>query len=61
VIASARCSASDISKGALENRCTTKQIGFAVVFAVAEKLAVQLERPQQLIADGFLVTFLCLF
>jgi len=30
-----------------------KQIWFAVVFAVAEKLAVQLERPQQLIADGF--------
>ena len=37
-----------------------KQIGFAVVVAVAEKFAVQLERPQQLIADGFLVTFLYL-
>ncbi|MGB7840715.1 MAG: hypothetical protein WBL40_21660, partial [Terrimicrobiaceae bacterium] len=36
------------------------QIGFAVIFAVAEKLAVQLERLQQLPADGFLVTFLYL-
>jgi hypothetical protein len=27
---------------------------------VAEKLAVQLERPQQLVADGSLVTFLYL-
>lgn len=34
-----------------------KQIGLAVVFAVAEELAFQLECAQKLIADGFLLNF----
>ena len=39
---------------------TSEKDGSTVEVAVAEKFAVQFERPQQLIADGFLVTFLYL-